>query len=417
MAKVMNMPKIGVNMTEAKIVKWVVKEGDQINKGDHILDAETDKAVQEIYSTESGIIAGILADEGEDVLCQTPILLLAEEGEKLEADFLQKYSGMTKENKTLAKETEIEPNHSVFKNDSTEADKNITAASDRIRISPLAKKIAKDMGINVSQLQPAAIGARIVKADVLAYSAKKASQKAEAKKSAAVSTTESEYKSTIPYVGTRKLIGERMTESANTKPSVALTLHTNVEKLIEWRNRLKKEDKTVSYNDMIVMIAARALAEHPIINSRLEEKKIALLNDINIGVAVDTVRGLIVPVIRNADKKGLLDISKEFRAKVEAIRNNSATIEDLTGGTFTISNLGMFEIEQFTPIINPPECCILGLGAIIREPVAGENDEIVIQSRMQLTLVFDHRIVDGAPAAKFLQRVKHLIEWPMGLIE
>jgi pyruvate dehydrogenase E2 component (dihydrolipoamide acetyltransferase) len=221
----------------------------------------------------------------------------------------------------------------------------------------------------------------------------------------------------IPLTGIRKVISERMNESSLTKPCAALTLHVDADKLMEWRNQLKKNNKTVSYNDLLVVVTAKALKEFPIINSKMADKEIQLLRDINIGVAMDTEKGLVVPVIRNADSKGLLEISEEFRMKAERARNGKSSFYDLSEGTFTITNLGMFEIEHFTPIINPPECCILAVGAIIREPVvATDSDKIEIRSRMQLTLVFDHRIVDGAPAARFLQRIKHLIECPMDLM-
>lgn len=408
MPTVMNMPKIGVNMTDAKITEWVVKEGDTIKEGDHILDAETDKAVQEIYATMSGVIAKILTPAGTDVLCRSPIAVLVEPGEKLDDEFLKKFTGYTSDgNKNEKEKVEKKPVQEIPVSTLTATAEIV---SGRKRISPLAKKIAKNMGIALAELQPSRPGARIVKADILAYVPRRTSSNTTALGPAG------DVKDTISYTGIRKLIGDRMTESKQTKPSVALTLHTNVEKLIEWRDKLKKAGKAVSYNDMMVMIAAKALKEQPIINSKLAGSEIQLLQDIHVGVAVDTEKGLAVPVIKNADKKGLLEISEDFRKKVEAVKSGRAGVEDLTGGTFTITNLGMFEIENFTPIINPPECCILALGSIIREPVVGENDIIEIKSRMQLTLVFDHRIVDGAPAAKFLQRVKHLVEWPMDLM-
>lgn len=411
MPKVMNMPKIGVNMTDAKIIAWVVKEGDTIKDGDHILDAETDKAVQEIYSNMSGIVAKLLVDIGEDVLCQTPIAVLTEPDEKLDEAFLKQFNSKPQTNAEVEKPKELPEEKKPAKampvgTSSTQAPA-IEAVPGRVRISPLAKKLAKDMNISLKELTPSKPGARIVKADVLAYSASSSST---------VPSSSGKIRGTIPYTGIRKLIGERMTESKRNKPSVALTLHADVERLIEWRSKLKKAGKAVGYNDIIVLIAARALKEQPIINSRLSSDEIELLGNINIGVAVDTDKGLTVPVIKNADKKGLLEISEEFRTKVEAVKSGRGSVDDLTGGTFTVTNLGMYEVEHFTPVINPPECCILGLGAIVREPVAGENDIIEIKSRMQLTLVFDHRIVDGAPAAKFLQRVKHLIEWPLELM-
>lgn len=403
MPRVMNMPKIGVNMTDAKIVAWVVKEGDSVKEGDHLLDAETDKAVQEIYATVSGIFAKALVKVGDDVLCQTPIAVFNEPDERFDAAFTNGNEDFVDQQNTIPIE-EIKP---VATNQIQQTYTSITTAMNRIKISPLAKKLAKEMGVPIAKLQPGRVGGRIVKADVLAYCANAP---------ATMAQDNIKMRTTIPYTGIRKIIGERMTESRNSKPAVGLALHVNVEKIIEWRNKLKSEGRLVSYNDILVLIVARALKEQPFINSRLVESEIELMSEINIGVAVDTQKGLAVPVIKNADRKTLLEISEDLRAMVEAAKTGKASVQDMTGGTFTISNLGMFEIEQFTPIINPPECAILGIGAFVKEPVAGMNDGIEIRTRMQLTLAFDHRMVDGAPAAKFLQRVKHLIEWPLELI-
>jgi pyruvate dehydrogenase E2 component (dihydrolipoamide acetyltransferase) len=408
MPTVMNMPKMGVNMTDATIVEWVVKEGDTIKEGDHILDAETDKAVQEIYATASGVLVKILEQAGSVVLCQSPIAVLMQPGEASETEGERPAEPAVAES---GKEEEPAPPEPVRPLQADEPITEVNTDLGRIRISPLAKKLAKDLGIAVEQLRPAKPQARIVKADVLAYTSAKSPQSTDAPVASQSSSSDS-----LPYTGIRKRIGDRMTESWQTKPAVALTLHANAARLVEWRDSLKKAGKAAGYNDMMVMIAAKALLEQPMLNSRLEGGQVQILHDVHVGVAVDTEKGLVVPVIRNADQKSLQEIASDLRSKVDAIKSGKAAAEDLTGGTFTITNLGMYEIEHFSPIINPPECCILALGAIVREPVVDENDAIVVQSRMQMTLVFDHRIVDGAPAAKFLQRVKHLVECPMELL-
>jgi pyruvate dehydrogenase E2 component (dihydrolipoamide acetyltransferase) len=368
MPEMMNMPKIGVNMTEAVILEWKVKEGDVIKEGDHILDAETDKAVQEIFATDSGVIEKILVGQGEKAICQEPLILF-ETGEAAP----------------------------------------VTIEKQRIRISPLAKKIAKDNGIDISDIRPAKSGDRIIKADVLRYIE-------ENKVVEAVSDTVKQTGRYIELSGTRAVIAKRMSESNTTKPSAALTLRADADELVMWRNRLKEQGHAVSYNDILVLICAKALKEHPMMNSRFVDDRIEMVDDINIGVAVDTEKGLMVPVIHSADKKGLLDISRGSKEKALRAQAGKAAADDITGGTFTITNLGMYEIEQFTPVINPPECAILAAGAITKEPVVSKDTgRFVAKERIQLTLVFDHRIVDGAPAAKFLQRIKHLIEWPLGL--
>lgn len=409
MSKIMNLPKLGVNMTDAMITEWVVKEGDAIKDGDHILDAETDKAIQEIYATESGIIDKILVQAGETALCQKPIALLIEPGEKPEGNLdIKAIDGGKKE--------DIKPE--AEKPTAANIGTNVFGQCGRVKISPLAKKVARELEIDFKQVLPSAVGGRIVKADILSFVGKMKSNIPETPEVKIASySSENEVLDVIPLTGIRKVIAERMNESNLTKPGAALTLHADAGKLVEWRNKLKKSGKAVSYNDLLVYVVARAISEHPIINSIMTDKEIRVLKDVNIGVAVDSGKGLMVPVIRNANKKGVLEISEELRSKAERVKNGKGTVDDLTGGTFTITNLGMFEIEQFTPVINPPECCILAVGAVIREPVAADDsDRIEIRSRMQMTLVFDHRIVDGAPAARFLQRIKCLMEWPMDLI-
>jgi len=409
MPKIMNLPKLGVNMTDAIITGWLVNEGDTVKEGDHILDAETDKASQEIYATESGIITKILVQTGETALCQEPIALLAEPGEKLDESFDIKAQD-------TGKKEDVRP--VTDKTDGKPTVVNVVSHDSRVRISPLAKKVAKDMKIDFKQVPPSVSGGRIIKADVLAFAE---GMKSNISKLTQVKITSygggNEILEIIPLIGARKVIAERMNESNLTKPCAALTLHADAGKLVKWRDKLRKNGKAVSYNDLLVYIAAGALREYPIINSIMADKEIRLLKDINIGVAVDSEKGLMVPVIHNANKKGVIEISEELRSKIDRVKSGKGSVDDLTGGTFTITNLGMFEIEQFAPVINPPECCILAVGAVIREPVVvDDSDRIEVRSRIQLTLVFDHRIVDGAPAARFLQRIKHLIEWPMDLM-
>lgn len=409
MPKIIKLPKIGVNMTEAMIMEWVVKEGESVKEGDLILIAETDKATQDIFASASGIIDKILVQAGENASCQQPIAILIEPGEKsnknfdpIDADITKTENIKTVQSKTdeqsFAGETEIFVSSNQTK---------------RIKVSPLAKKTAKDHGIDYKQISPSKQHGRIVQEDVLAFIEN-------TKESLKVSNTVSmgnEVVDIIPLTGSRKIIAERMSESNLTKPSVSLTLHADFGQVIEWRNRLKENGKMVSYNDLLVAVIAKALKEHPMINSKMTDEGIHLLKDINIGVAVDSDKGLVVPVIRNAESKGVLEINEELINKIERAKSGKNSIEDLADGTFTITNLGMFEIEHFTPIINPPECGILGVGAIIRVPVVVDDcDKIEIRSRVQLTFVFDHRIVDGGQAARFLQRIKHLVEWPMDLI-
>jgi pyruvate dehydrogenase E2 component (dihydrolipoamide acetyltransferase) len=405
MPKIMTLPKLGVNMTEATIVEWLVTEGKTVNTGDHIVDVETDKAVQEIESTESGILARILARPGQIVQCQQPIAVFVEPGEELPEDF--GFSSTTVKDSDT-KETSIR-SAAVVQSESSFQGSEITKNHEGVRISPSAKRLAKELGLDYTQIPPSESGARIVEADVLAFS--------EGKLSTHLEKYRRPYKNkiteTIPLVGTRKTIAERMSCSARTNARTVLSLQADASRLIEWRESLQKEGEKVSYNDLLVVIVSRAISEFPIMNSRIAGDQIQLLADVNIGVAVDTEKGLMVPVIRNADRKNVRDISKEFQEKFERVQAGKSNSEDISGGTFTITNLGMLEIELFAPMINPPECAILGVGAIRHQPVViDESNGIEVRPRLHLTLAFDHRIVDGAPAARFLRRIKHLLqEW------
>jgi pyruvate dehydrogenase E2 component (dihydrolipoamide acetyltransferase) len=289
-----------------------------------------------------------------------------------------------------------------------------------VRISPLAKKVAKELDVDHLQVPPSRPGARITKADVLAFAGHRESGRVRVLPSAGpvlASHTERVIRDTIPLKGVRKIIADRMSKSAHSTARAALFIRADVEELLRWRARINEDGNRVGLTDLFVLISAKALGEFPQVNARISGEEIQLIEEINIGIAVDTDRGLLVPVIRHADQKGAIRISEDFRSKMERARAGKSTLEDLSGGTFTITNLGMFEIEAFVPIINPPECAILATGAIMREPVVvDEADTIQVRPRIQLCLVWDHRIVDGAPAARFLRRIKQLIEWPLELL-
>jgi pyruvate dehydrogenase E2 component (dihydrolipoamide acetyltransferase) len=216
----------------------------------------------------------------------------------------------------------------------------------------------------------------------------------------------------IPMTPMRKTIAARMNESNLTKPCAALTLTADAEALLALRGQYKKKGIKISVDAMLARIAAAALLKHPNINTVLEGDNILVKRDVNVGIAVDTPKGLTVAVVKNTDQKTLAKIAEDLSRMTDAAKESRLTGDELSGGTFTITNLGMFGIEQFTPIINPPECCILSVGAVKREFVPDEDGLPVVRSRFQMTLVFDHRMVDGAPAAKFLRDLKELVEMP-----
>lgn len=397
MAKKMALPKIGVNMTEAMITKWLVKTGDKIKDGDPVLEAETDKSIQEIYATESGIVAKLLAAEGETVQCYQDIMVLTAEGETYteEASAVQPCA---QEKKEAAPAQKTAPVITV----------PAAGGTGRVRVSPLAKKVAKDLNIDYRLVQPGTPGARIVKKDVLAFASGRTVN--------AASPSYGENMQVIPLTPMRKTIGARMSESNLTKPCAALTLTANAEALLALREMYKAKGVKISIDAILAKIAGYALNKHRNINTVLEGDAILIKRDINIGIAVDTPKGLTVAVIKNANAKTLTGIADDLAQMSASAKESRLGPDDMTGGTFTITNLGMFGIEQFTPIINPPECCILSVGAIKRNFVPDEDGLPVVQSQFQMTLVFDHRIVDGAPAAKFLRDIKELVETPALLI-
>jgi len=399
MAKKMALPKIGVNMTEAVIVKWLVRVGDKVNDGDALIEAETDKSTQEIYATDSGVVAKLLFGEGDTVQCHQDILVLVDEGEK--------YSGDAPLPVVQQEPEQLQKADTRLRNVPT---KPVLAQGDRIKISPLAKKMAKEIGIDIQMLSPATPGSRIVKADILAFKPQDTQAQVIAELPAG------EYLQRIAMSPMRRAIASRMSESNLQKPCAALTTTAGAEALLALRERYRQRGIPLSIDAILVKIAGRALSLHRNINTVLKGNEILVKRDINVGVAVDTPKGLMVPVIQNADSKTLAEIGENLAVLAVEARESRIAGKDIRGGTFTITNLGMFDIEQFTPVINPPECCILAIGAIKKVFAADENDQPVLKKAFQMTLVFDHRIVDGAPAAKFLKDFKEFVENPELLI-
>ncbi len=290
------------------------------------------------------------------------------------------------------------------------------AVSERLKASPLARRLAKEHGLDLTVIAGSGPGGRIVRDDVF-----KAAEAAVAVPAEPIPAVQPEVApvQVIPMTGIRQIIAERMTLSAQTTACVTLNTEVDVTELVElrtWLNqKLSAKEISLTYTDLLVKIIAHALRQHPRLNSTLADDGIHLIEQINIGVAVALEDGLVVPVVTNADQKGVAVISREIKALAEKARNNQLRPGDLRGGTFTLTNLGMFGIDTFTPIINPPECAILGVGRIVKKP-AVHKDEITIRSMMGLSLSFDHRIVDGAPAAQFLQTVTEYITEPYLLL-
>jgi pyruvate dehydrogenase E2 component (dihydrolipoamide acetyltransferase) len=414
MAVLVDMPKLGMNMTKGTIVKWLVQEGDQVRAGQPLFEVETDKVVQEVEANASGVLARIITPEDKEVPCTKVIAVITEPGEPVPDDIPEMMPG--------ADQPHMEVEVRVRKEEEREGavEEPAVAPRKRIPITPLARKVARELGVDTSKIVPS--GKRIVKAEVeAAHQAQLAAAEPTAPAVAApvpapsVSVPAPDWAEPLQWTKVRQTTAERMAHSARTTARVGLTLEADATELIGWREQLKSNGNQIGYNELLAKIVAQALAQFPYMNAQQVEGSPRVVSEVNIGIATDTERGLLVPVVRNANQKGVLQIGREFAAMVERARGGKSTLDDLSGGTFTITNLGMYEIEEFLPIINLPECAILGVGAIVKKPVV-LDDTVVIRRRLTITLAFDHRLVDGAPAARFLQRVKQMIESPLEML-
>jgi pyruvate dehydrogenase E2 component (dihydrolipoamide acetyltransferase) len=385
-----SMPKLGLNMTQGVIVRWLVGEGDQVEAGKPVLEIETDKATQELEAPGTGILARILKNVGDVVPCNDVIAVILAPGETMPASIPATIGD------GIAQKIEL-----TLQPSANEAPQAVETSSEetRINISPVARALAEELGVDISKIVPR--GGRIKREDVLAAH--------EAQKSQPSKAPISEIRTAGPSL--RKKIAEHMSQSARTVARVGLTLEADARLLVEWRNRSKTSENQVSYNILLAKIVAKALQEFPYMNSQWINDEVIQNPEINIGIAVDTDRGLVVPVLKSVNQKDVNTLQQELNAASQRALRGRSLVSDFEGGTFTITNLGSSEIESFLPIINVPECAILAVGAIQRKPVVNDaGDGILIRPRLTLTLAFDHRLTDGGPAAKFLQRIKHLIE-------
>ncbi|MFP3854431.1 MAG: dihydrolipoamide acetyltransferase family protein [Anaerolineales bacterium] len=385
MAEKVLMPKLGLNMTEGTITKWLKKEGDDVTKGEVLFTLETEKASSEAEAPADGILGRIIAQEGETVDVSSVVAVIVAEGEDVPEDF-----GLEAE----AGEAATEEEQSETEQTAAKAGKTEPESGGRILASPVAKRLAKEHGIDLADIKTAAEG-RISQEDVEHYIADQ--EAGGASKSIAIE-------------GVRAVIFERMAESAHTAAAVTLHREVDASGLVEYRDRQKDEKGSApSYNALLMQSVARALKDHPAMNAKVEGDQIKLLDQISLGLAVETERGLVVVVVPGTDELRITEIDEQVARLVEAAHAGSLSPDEMSGSTFTLTNLGNLGIDGFTPIINPPEVGILGIGRIRRVPVA-VDDQVQIRPQMTLSLTFDHRVVDGAPAAEFLDRVVTAID-------
>jgi len=399
MATTVIMPKLGLTMTEGTIERWLKKEGDRVEKGEPLVEIITEKINFQYESPASGILRKILHHEGDVIPVTVPIAIIAEEGETLE-----EFEG-------IKPEVPVE----VAMPAAVQSQKEMKEPSKRIFASPLARKIAREKGIDLSSLKGSGPRGRIIRADVL-----KVAERVIVQEVVSPPPKPTPPGKLIPLKGIRKIIAKRMTESFQNIPHFYLSLEIDMTTCLTLREQLKEEVEKrtqvrLTLTDILVKVVASALKDHPIINSRIEGDQIHLMEEVNIGVAIALEDGLIVPVVHHADKKSLTEIAITIRELTQKAREGRLSLEDVGGGTFTLSNMGMLGIDTFNAIINPPECSILGVGRTIEKPVV-QGGEIKIRPMAWFSLSSDHRIVDGATAALFLNRIKRLLENPSLLL-
>ena len=430
MAEIIRMPKMSDTMEEGVIAGWLKKVGDEVKSGDILAEVETDKATMELESYDDGFLLHVGVKDGESVPVDGVIAIIGEKGENID-DILKEVSNEQNNNEAVDAKDEkeeivdednpVEENLEVKEEDEVKntedkiEDINIDFSneSDRIKASPLAKKLASEKGVDISMVKGSGDGGRIIKEDIENF---KHSENIPTKEVKLPEIYSKESYEEIPVSQMRKTISKRLAESKFSAPHFYLTMEIDMDNCVEGRNKINEtSDVKISFNDIIIKAAAVSLRKHPMVNASFLTDKIRVNNHIHIGVAVAVDEGLLVPVIRFADNKSLSHISTEVRNLAGKAKNKELQPSDWEGNTFTISNLGMFGIDEFTAIINPNDACILAVGGIKNTPVV-KNGEIVPGNVMKVTLSCDHRIVDGAIGSAFLKTLKELIEDPIKIL-
>ncbi|MBH89433.1 MAG: pyruvate dehydrogenase complex dihydrolipoamide acetyltransferase [Magnetovibrio sp.] len=412
------MPALSPTMTEGKLANWSIKEGEFVKSGDVLCEIETDKATMEVEAVEEGVLAKIIVAAGTDrVKVNTPIAIILEDGENL-VDFA---SAPKPQPASHTPTQEADVSTRMTAPDST-TNALITSKS-RIFASPLAKRIAEEAGISISNVNGSGPNGRIVKRDVDAVidvGVPVIASGAEMVKTPSVALGSGGYRE-VPNSTMRQVIASRLLESKQTVPHYYLTIDCHIDTLLSMKETMnttavkQNKDYKISVNDFVVRAVAMALRQVPEANVIWTDKAIHFLNDVDVSVAVSTPNGLITPIVRSADKKGLVTISSEIKDLAARARDGKLSPTEYQGGGFTISNLGMFGIKDFVAIINPPQSCILAVGAAEQRAVV-KNGELAVATVMSCTLSVDHRSIDGAVGAGFLAAFKRIVEEPLTMI-
>jgi len=425
MAKIIGLPKLSPTMEEGTLVSWTKKEGDAVEVDDLLAEVETDKATMEFRSFDKGVLLKILVPEGETLEPDVPVAIIGKAGEDISELVAQvEAGGDTGVGAGAGSDSVAEPETSPEADSATPsatetgpepatatAPASATAtASGRVLSSPLVRRLARERDIDLRQVQGSGPHGRIVKRDIDSY---------EGPLTVALVSGERLPPKAIKASSMRRTIARRLTESTQTIPHFYLTIDVDIGPLMDARKAMNAELEAdggkVSLNDLIIKAAAMTLRRHPEINVSWTDKEVLFHQVVDVSVAVAVEDGLMTPVVRDADRKGVAQIAAEVRDLAERARDRKLAPEDMTNGTFSISNLGMFGIEEFTAVINPPEAAILAVGTIRKEPII-ENDELSVGRRMRFTMSCDHRAIDGATGAKFLATLKRTLESPLTML-
>jgi pyruvate dehydrogenase E2 component (dihydrolipoamide acetyltransferase) len=426
------MPRLSDTMEEGTLAAWLKQPGDQVQRGDVLAEIETDKATMELEAFEEGVLQQILVKEGETVPIGQPIAIVGAGGASAPAAAPAQPAPDAAAPSPAEQAAKIETTPEV--ETSTAAAEAAAApaaapaaAGEPVKASPMARAIARDQGIDLSTVTGSGPGGRVVKADVEALAAGDGGRAAPAaapaapaaKAPAAAQPAPGADVEEIPLTNMRKTVARRLVESMQSAPHFYLTIQVDVEALLglraELNQRLADEGVKLSVNDLLIKACAVTLRAHPDINVSWAGDKILRHRRVHVGIAVAVDGGLIVPVVRDTDQKSVSQISKDAKALIERARIGKLRPEDYTGGTFTISNLGMFGIDQFTAVINPPEAAILAVGTTNEEPIVRDG-QLATRQRMKLTLSIDHRALDGATGAQFLAALKATLEEPLRIL-
>jgi len=409
------MPRLSDSMEEGTILRWLKSAGDQVSLGEELVEIETDKANMVYEAPAGGTLIETLAQEGDTLPIGQVIARVGEAGEKPSGD-----GAAAKREPEAAVDA---PTQAPVETPPTEAHAPAAPSGDgRVKASPLARRIASEKGLDLAALSGSGPGGRIVKADVeRAIAAGPVPAAAPAEPTPGARERPETAKGTVAYEDLTKLqqtVARRMAESKATAPHFYLLAEVDMSRAVEARERIKaaagEGDVVPSFNDLVVKACAIALREHPRANGAYRDGRLELYSRVNVGVAVAAQEALVVPTVFDADQKGLRQIASENRALAQRVREGTVTPPELSGGTFTVSNLGMFGIDSFAAVINPPQAGILAVGQITERPVVREG-EITTAHLMALNLACDHRILYGADGARFLDRIRGLLEEPLGL--